>query len=93
MQLMDNIKMDLGEIGWGDMDWIDLAQEGPVDSSCECDNEPSDSINAGKFLSGCTYDGLSISADLDVVSLVCCELNLNRDTVQYFRASHCQGLK
>jgi hypothetical protein len=21
----DNIKMDLGEIGWGDMDWIDLA--------------------------------------------------------------------
>jgi hypothetical protein len=22
---MDNIKMDLREIGWGDMDWIDLA--------------------------------------------------------------------
>jgi hypothetical protein len=21
----NNIKMDLGEIGWGDMDWIDLA--------------------------------------------------------------------
>jgi hypothetical protein len=21
----DNIKMDLREIGWGDMDWIDLA--------------------------------------------------------------------
>jgi hypothetical protein len=23
----DNIKMDLREIGWGGMDWIDLAQE------------------------------------------------------------------
>jgi hypothetical protein len=24
---MDNIKMDLGEIGWGGVDWIDLAQD------------------------------------------------------------------
>jgi hypothetical protein len=24
---MDNIKMDLGEIGWGGMDWIGLAQD------------------------------------------------------------------
>jgi hypothetical protein len=23
----DNIKMDLGEIGWGGMYWIDLAQD------------------------------------------------------------------
>jgi hypothetical protein len=23
---VDNIKMDLGEIGWGGVDWIDLAQ-------------------------------------------------------------------
>jgi hypothetical protein len=23
----DNIKMDLGEIRWGDMDWIDLAED------------------------------------------------------------------
>jgi hypothetical protein len=23
---VDNIKMDLREIGWDDMDWIDLAQ-------------------------------------------------------------------
>jgi hypothetical protein len=23
----DNIKMGLREIGWGDMDWIDLAQD------------------------------------------------------------------
>jgi hypothetical protein len=24
---VDNIKMDLGEIGWDDRDWIDLAQD------------------------------------------------------------------
>jgi hypothetical protein len=24
---MDNIKMDLGEIGWDGMDWIELAQD------------------------------------------------------------------
>jgi hypothetical protein len=24
---VDNIKMDLKEIGWGDMDWIDLAHD------------------------------------------------------------------
>jgi hypothetical protein len=24
---VDNIKMDLGEIGWGGMDWIDMAQD------------------------------------------------------------------
>jgi hypothetical protein len=25
---VDNIKMDLREIGWGSMDWIDLTQDG-----------------------------------------------------------------
>jgi hypothetical protein len=24
---VDNIKMDIGEIGWGDVDWIGLAQD------------------------------------------------------------------
>jgi hypothetical protein len=24
---VDNIKMDLGEVGWGDVDWIGLAQD------------------------------------------------------------------
>jgi hypothetical protein len=24
---MDNIKMDLGEVGWGDVDWIGLVQD------------------------------------------------------------------
>jgi hypothetical protein len=26
-RLEDNVKRDLGEIGWGDRDWIDLAQD------------------------------------------------------------------
>jgi hypothetical protein len=24
---VDNIRMDLGEMGWGDVDWIGLAQD------------------------------------------------------------------
>jgi hypothetical protein len=24
---VDNIKMNLGEVGWDDMDWIELAQD------------------------------------------------------------------
>jgi hypothetical protein len=24
---LDNIRMDLVEVGWGDVDWIDLAQD------------------------------------------------------------------
>jgi hypothetical protein len=27
LRWVDNIKMDLKEIGWGSMDWIDLAQD------------------------------------------------------------------
>jgi hypothetical protein len=27
-RLVDNIKMDIREIGWDSMDWIDLAQVG-----------------------------------------------------------------
>jgi hypothetical protein len=25
---VDNIRIDLGEVGWGDVDWIGLAQDG-----------------------------------------------------------------
>jgi hypothetical protein len=43
---LDNIKMDLREIGWGGMDWIDLAQDrASGEGSCERGNEPSGSIN------------------------------------------------
>jgi hypothetical protein len=47
----DNIKMDLQEVGWGGMDWIDMAQDrDKVVSCCECGNEPSGSIKCGEFL-------------------------------------------
>jgi hypothetical protein len=35
---VDNIRMDLGEVGWGDVDWIG------VESSCKFGIEPSCSI-------------------------------------------------
>jgi hypothetical protein len=60
----NNIKMDLRERGWGGMDWIDLAQEGP----CEHGNETSGSINVGKLLSGCATGGFSKRAQLHEVS-------------------------
>jgi len=41
-----NIKMDLQEVGCGDMDWIELALAGTSD----CGNEPSVSIKCGEFL-------------------------------------------
>jgi hypothetical protein len=34
---VDNIRMDLVEVGWGDVDWIGLGQ---VESSCEFGIEP-----------------------------------------------------
>jgi hypothetical protein len=43
----NNIKMDLREIGFWDVDWIHWAQ---VAGSCEHGNEPSGSIKYGEFL-------------------------------------------
>jgi hypothetical protein len=40
---VDNIKMDLREIGWDGVDWMDMAQ-GPVEGSCEHGIEPSGSM-------------------------------------------------
>jgi hypothetical protein len=41
----DNIRIDHREIGWGCMDWIDLAQDRDQwRGSCEHGNEPSGSI-------------------------------------------------
>jgi hypothetical protein len=40
---VDNIKIDLREIGWDGMDWIDLAQR-PVEGSSEHGDEPSGSL-------------------------------------------------
>jgi hypothetical protein len=39
---VDNVKLDIAEIVWVDVDWTALAQE-QVESSCECGDEPSGS--------------------------------------------------
>jgi hypothetical protein len=61
--------MDLGEVGWGDVDWIGLAQSrngwrALVNSVLNL-RVPR---NAGKLSSGLTSSGLSGSARLHVVS-------------------------
>ena len=47
---VDNIRMDLQEVGCGYMDWIGLAQDRQVADACECGNEPSGSVKCGEFL-------------------------------------------
>jgi len=42
--------MDLQEMGWRGMDWIDLAQDRHVAGACKSGNEPSGSIKWGEFL-------------------------------------------
>jgi hypothetical protein len=66
---VDNIKMDLGEVGWGDVDWIGLAQDrnrwrALVNSVLNL-RFP---LNAGKLSSGLASSGLSSSAQLHRVS-------------------------
>ena len=41
---VDNIRMDLQEMGCGYTDWIGLAQDRQVVDVCECGNELSDSM-------------------------------------------------
>jgi hypothetical protein len=59
---VDNIRMDLGEVGWGDVDWIDLAKDrnrwrALVNSVLKL-RVPR---NAGELSSGLASSGLSIS--------------------------------
>jgi hypothetical protein len=66
---VDNIRMDLGEVGWGDVDWIGLAKDwnrwrALVNSVLNL-RVPR---NAGKLSSGHTSSGLSSSAQLNKVS-------------------------
>jgi hypothetical protein len=42
----DNVKMNLKEVGWGGMDWIDLAQDRDRCGACKCGNAQ----NAENFL-------------------------------------------
>jgi hypothetical protein len=44
---MDNIRMDLGEVGWGDVDWIGLAQDR---NRCRFGIEPLGSIKCWKTI-------------------------------------------
>jgi len=46
----DNIKMDLHEVGCGDVDWIELAQDRDRWGTCECGNEHSGFIKCVEFL-------------------------------------------
>jgi hypothetical protein len=66
---VDNIRMDLVEVGWGDVDWIGLAQEmnrwrALVNSVLNL-RVPR---NAGKLSSGLTTGSLSSSVQLHIVS-------------------------
>jgi hypothetical protein len=66
---VDNIEMDLGEVGWCNVDWIGLAQDrnrwrALVNSVLNL-RVP---WNAGKLSSGLTSSGLSVSAQLHIVS-------------------------
>jgi hypothetical protein len=47
---VDNMKVDLGEIEWGGMDWIDLAQDRNQWRACEHGNEPSGSMKCCEIL-------------------------------------------
>jgi hypothetical protein len=44
------IKINLTEIGFGDVDWIHLAHDMDLAGSCEHENEPCVSIKCGEFL-------------------------------------------
>jgi hypothetical protein len=59
---MDNIKLDLLEIGLNVVDWIGLAQDRY--SSCKLCNEPLGSIKCWELPNGCTTCGLSSGTHL-----------------------------
>jgi hypothetical protein len=65
----DNIRMDLGEIGWGGMYWIDLAQD--RDRWRALVNTVMNlrvPYNFGKFFSSCATGGFSSRTQLHGVS-------------------------
>ena len=50
----DNIKMDLQEVGWDCVDWMELVQgRDRWRGTCEYGDEPSGFKNAGNFLTSC----------------------------------------
>jgi hypothetical protein len=70
---MENIKMDLRDLGWGGMNWIHLTQDRDqwralVDTLMNL-RVPG---NTGKFLSSCTTDCFSRGAQLHEVRKLEC---------------------
>jgi hypothetical protein len=66
---VDNIKMELRELGWDGMDWIDVAQD--RDQWRALVNMVMDlwfPLNTGKFLSSCTTRGFLRRAQLHEVN-------------------------
>jgi hypothetical protein len=62
---VDNIKMDLREIGWDGGDWIDLAQDRDQWMALvRAVMNLRVPYNFGKFLSGCTIGSFSRRAQL-----------------------------
>jgi hypothetical protein len=63
---VDNIKIDLRDIGWGGMNWIDLAQDRDQWGWALVNTVRNLQVpqNAGKFLSCCTIGSFSRMAQL-----------------------------
>jgi hypothetical protein len=58
---VDNIKIDLREVEWDGIDWINLAQDRALFNTVMNLRVP---LNAGKFLSSCTVGYFSRRAQL-----------------------------
>jgi hypothetical protein len=57
---VDNIKINLREIGWDHIDWIDLAQDRyKWEALVNTVMNPRAPQNFGKFLNGCTIGSFS----------------------------------
>jgi hypothetical protein len=64
---VDNIRMDLGVVGWGDVDWIGLAKDrNRWRCSCGFGIEPSDYMKCWETIGW--PSGFSSSAQLHIVS-------------------------
>jgi hypothetical protein len=67
----DNIKIDLREVGWGVWTGSIWLRIGTGGSSCKCGYEPSDSINAGNFLSssgGFSFSGRTLLHGVSILA-------------------------